>query len=155
MCGADFSGSLSRFHAPARKTFAARKSLLARVVPAGCQPRAAFRSDALTAENDGTGLTFLRVRYYSPALQRFISDDPIGIGGGINQTICASDNPLSATDPLGLKPSNPRDDSGDGGSGNGGNGGSHGGSGGGNGGAGGGGGNGPSTRAVALRRTVT
>lgn len=33
-------------------------------------------------ENDGTGILFYRSRYYSPTLQRFISEDPIGFGGG-------------------------------------------------------------------------
>jgi len=33
-------------------------------------------------ENDGTGLQFYRSRYYSPALQRFISEDSIGFSGG-------------------------------------------------------------------------
>ena len=33
-------------------------------------------------ENDGTGLQYDRVRYYSPTLQRFISEDPLGFGGG-------------------------------------------------------------------------
>src|SRR4030043_800737 len=28
-------------------------------------------------ENDGTGLYYYRARYYSPELQRFISEDPI------------------------------------------------------------------------------
>lgn len=32
-------------------------------------------------ENDGTGLYFYRARYYNPTLQRFISEDPIGILG--------------------------------------------------------------------------
>ncbi|MCL2309482.1 MAG: RHS repeat-associated core domain-containing protein, partial [Proteobacteria bacterium] len=35
-------------------------------------------------ENDGTGLYFYRARYYSPSQQRFISEDPIGLRGGIN-----------------------------------------------------------------------
>jgi RHS repeat-associated protein len=35
-------------------------------------------------ENDGTGLYFYRERYYNPTLQRFISEDPIGVVGGIN-----------------------------------------------------------------------
>lgn len=34
-------------------------------------------------EDDGTGLYFYRARYYSPSLQRFISEDPIGFGGEI------------------------------------------------------------------------
>ena len=33
-------------------------------------------------ENDGTGVYFYRNRYYSPTLQRFISEDPIGMNGG-------------------------------------------------------------------------
>jgi RHS repeat-associated protein len=33
-------------------------------------------------ENDGTGLYYYRARYYSPELQRFISEDPIGLEGG-------------------------------------------------------------------------
>lgn len=33
-------------------------------------------------ENDGTGLYYYRARYYSPALQRFISEDPIAFMGG-------------------------------------------------------------------------
>jgi RHS repeat-associated protein len=32
-------------------------------------------------ENDGTGLYFYRTRYYSPSLQRFIGQDPIGFYG--------------------------------------------------------------------------
>lgn len=35
-------------------------------------------------ENDGTGLYYCRARYYSPVYQRFISEDPLGYGGGIN-----------------------------------------------------------------------
>ncbi len=33
-------------------------------------------------ENDGTGLYYYRARYYSPEMQRFISEDPIGLKGG-------------------------------------------------------------------------
>ena len=40
-------------------------------------------------ENDGTGLYYYRARYYSPTLARFISSDPIGLGGGINLCICS------------------------------------------------------------------
>jgi RHS repeat-associated protein len=57
-------------------------------------------------ENDGTGLYFNRARYYSPTLQRFISEDPLGLGGGINLYAYAGNTPTGYTDPLGLKPSN-------------------------------------------------
>jgi len=55
-------------------------------------------------ENDGTGLYYMRARYYSPALQRFISQDPIGFAGGINLYAYAADNPVSFIDPFGLDP---------------------------------------------------
>ena len=69
-------------------------------------------------ENDGTGLYYYRARYYSPELQRFISEDPILKPGNpdipfmvprllINPAILNAynytvDNPVNATDPLGL-----------------------------------------------------
>ena len=53
-------------------------------------------------ENDGTGLYLHRARYYSPAMGRFISEDPIGLGGGVNEYSYAWGNPISFADPLGL-----------------------------------------------------
>ena len=54
-------------------------------------------------ENDGaTGLYYYRARYYSPALGRFISEDPIGERGGMNRYRYVEDSPTVATDPLGL-----------------------------------------------------
>jgi len=58
-------------------------------------------------ENDGTGLYYYRGRYYSPSLQRFISEDPIGLAGGINLYAYVGNNPINFTDPFGLKPNNP------------------------------------------------
>jgi RHS repeat-associated protein len=52
-------------------------------------------------ENDGTGLYYYRARYYNPALQRFISSDPIGLSGGMNSYEYVGGNPLSFTDPSG------------------------------------------------------
>ena len=34
-------------------------------------------------ENDNTGLNYYRARYYDPQLKRFISEDPIGLEGGL------------------------------------------------------------------------
>jgi RHS repeat-associated protein len=54
-------------------------------------------------ENDGaTGLYYYRNRYYSPQLARFISEDPIGLGGGTNFYAYANGNPINLIDPLGL-----------------------------------------------------
>lgn len=53
-------------------------------------------------ENDQTGLYFYRARYYDPQLKRFISEDPIGLAGGVNQYAYVGGNPVSKVDPLGL-----------------------------------------------------
>ncbi|MBX3302489.1 MAG: RHS repeat-associated core domain-containing protein [Nitrospira sp.] len=54
-------------------------------------------------EDDGTGLYYYRARYYSPRLQRFISEDPIGFRGrNINLYGYVSNNPINRIDPLGL-----------------------------------------------------
>ena len=55
-------------------------------------------------ENDGTGLYFYRARYYSPTLQRFIAQDPIGFaGGGPNLYAFVENNPANLVDRLGLQ----------------------------------------------------
>jgi RHS repeat-associated protein len=51
-----------------------------------------------------TGLYFMRARYYDPAAGRFISEDPIGLDGGINPYVFAGNDPVNARDPLGLAP---------------------------------------------------
>jgi RHS repeat-associated protein len=53
-------------------------------------------------ENDGTGLFYYRARFYHPALQRFISEDPIGFhGGDINLYGYVSNDPINRSDPSG------------------------------------------------------
>jgi RHS repeat-associated protein len=52
-------------------------------------------------ENNGTGVYFNRGRYYSPTLQRFVSEDPIGIAGGINLYAYAGNDPIDFSDPFG------------------------------------------------------
>ena len=42
-----------------------------------------------------TGLYFARARYYDPDLRRFISEDPIGIEGGIHQYAYAGNDPIN------------------------------------------------------------
>jgi|GEM_PF-4463021 len=51
---------------------------------------------------NGTGLYYYRARYYSPGMGRFISEDPIGLAGGINMYAYVGNNPLNFVDPLGL-----------------------------------------------------
>jgi RHS repeat-associated protein len=49
-----------------------------------------------------TGLYFNRARYYDPTLARFISEDPIGLEGGINMYTYSANDPVNFTDPFGL-----------------------------------------------------
>jgi RHS repeat-associated protein len=58
-------------------------------------------------ENDGTGLYYYRARYYSPSLQRFICEDPIGLIAGPNLYAYVNNAPLDFSDPLGLDPQDP------------------------------------------------
>jgi RHS repeat-associated protein len=56
-------------------------------------------------ENDGTGLYYYRSRYYSPSLQRFISQDPTGFeGGDVNLYAYVGNTPVNLTDPFGTNP---------------------------------------------------
>ena len=53
-------------------------------------------------ENDGTGLYCYRARYYNPTLQRFISEDPLGFGGGdANLYAYVGNDPTTFRDPTG------------------------------------------------------
>jgi RHS repeat-associated protein len=50
-----------------------------------------------------TGLYHTPARYYSPTLQRFVSEDPLGFGGGdVNLFVYAGNDPVNRSDPLGL-----------------------------------------------------
>jgi len=52
-------------------------------------------------ENDATGLYYCRARYYSPTLQRFISEDPL-VFADINLYAYAAGSPVNFKDALGL-----------------------------------------------------
>jgi RHS repeat-associated protein len=47
-------------------------------------------------------LYFYRARYYNPTLQRFISEDPMGLAAGLNPYAYALNNPINLVDPFGL-----------------------------------------------------
>jgi RHS repeat-associated protein len=48
------------------------------------------------------GLYFLRNRWYDPTLERFLSEDPIGLAGGINPYRFVGNSPANFRDPSGL-----------------------------------------------------
>lgn len=43
-----------------------------------------------------------RARYYDPAIDRFMSEDPIGLAGGVNEYAYSDDDPFDFSDPYGL-----------------------------------------------------
>lgn len=47
------------------------------------------------------GLYYYRARWYDPQVGRFISEDPIGFGGGLNWYAYAGNNPVNRVDPSG------------------------------------------------------
>lgn len=49
-----------------------------------------------------TGLYYFRARWYDPVVGRFLSNDPIGISGGLNQYVFCGNDPVNKRDPLGL-----------------------------------------------------
>lgn len=54
-------------------------------------------------EDDGTGLSYYRARYYSPRMGRFVSEDPIGfLGRDVNLYGYVRNNPVLLRDPMGL-----------------------------------------------------
>jgi RHS repeat-associated protein len=48
------------------------------------------------------GLTYMRSRWYDPNIGRFVSEDPLGLGGGINPYVFANNDPINGGDPTGL-----------------------------------------------------
>jgi RHS repeat-associated protein len=56
-------------------------------------------------ELDATaGLYYVRARWYDAGMGRFISEDPIGLAGGINNYAYAANDPVNLRDPTGLCP---------------------------------------------------
>jgi len=59
---------------------------------------------------DANGLVFMRARYYSSELRRFLNADPIGFGGGMNWFAYAGGNPIGLVDPLGWASEKPSEE---------------------------------------------
>lgn len=54
--------------------------------------------------NGTGGFLYLRSRWYDPKTGRFLTQDPIGLAGGVNLYSYAGNNPIAYTDPFGLCP---------------------------------------------------
>jgi RHS repeat-associated protein len=71
------------------------------VTPVGEAVQSPFGYKAREEDRE-TGLVYMRHRYYSPRLERFLNQDPIGIAGGLNTYAFVGDDPVNFNDPLGL-----------------------------------------------------
>jgi RHS repeat-associated protein len=54
-------------------------------------------------EDPESGLIYMRNRFYTYRMRRFVSEDPIGLAGGINLYTYADNDPVNRSDPLGLQ----------------------------------------------------
>ncbi|SDG78177.1 RHS repeat-associated core domain-containing protein [Dyella sp. 333MFSha] len=63
-----------------------------------------FDNDAKYAGqiDDGNGLYYSNARYYRPLASRFVSPDPIGMNGGVNEFAYVDGDPINARDPSGF-----------------------------------------------------
>lgn len=53
--------------------------------------------------SQATGLYQFRARWYDPLTGRWLSNDPIGISGGLNQYVFCANNPINFRDPFGME----------------------------------------------------
>lgn len=56
--------------------------------------------------SSASGLYFFRARWYDPITGRWLSNDPIGILGGVNQYTALGNNPVNIVDSFGFCPEN-------------------------------------------------
>jgi RHS repeat-associated protein len=55
-------------------------------------------------QGDGSGLQYMRNRYYDSKTGRFTQEDPLGLAGGLNLYGFAAGDPVNFSDPFGLRP---------------------------------------------------
>lgn len=65
--------------------------------------RFAWHGSLLEGRRDASGLLYKRNRFYDPASGRFTQEDPIGLAGGLNLYAFGAGDPVSFSDPFGLK----------------------------------------------------
>jgi RHS repeat-associated protein len=56
----------------------------------------------LVREADLTNMYYVRNRLYDGTIGRFISEDPIGLRGGVNKYVFGASDPINSSDPFGL-----------------------------------------------------
>jgi RHS repeat-associated protein len=60
-----------------------------------------YEGDSGYYQDPTTGLYYIKARWYDPATGRFISEDPIWPGGGVNAYEYVANNPVAWVDPTG------------------------------------------------------
>ena len=70
----------------------------------------AWLGSLVTNKKDGSGLVYMRNRYYDPISGQFTQIDPIGPAGGLNLYGYAGGDPINFSDPFGLCPPEDEDD---------------------------------------------
>jgi RHS repeat-associated protein len=73
--------------------------------------RASWMGSVVDDSRDPSGLMYRRNRYLDPKSGQFTQPDPIGLAGGLNLYGYANGDPVSYSDPYGLCPPAPCDDS--------------------------------------------
>ncbi len=61
-----------------------------------------LRWKGLIYEGDSTQLYYVRARWYDPVTHRFLTQDPIGLEGGVNPYVFAGNDPVNRSDPSGM-----------------------------------------------------
>ena len=74
------------------------------VAPAGSEAPVSGYTGAAQSVSNGGGMVYLRNRWYDPQSGRFLTQDPIGLAGGVNLYAYAGNDPISFSDPFGLNP---------------------------------------------------
>ena len=75
---------------------------------AGSAPPVSWWGSLMERKRDGSGLQYMRNRYYDAATGKFTQVDPVGIAGGVNLYGFAEGDPVNYSDPLGLCPEDVR-----------------------------------------------
>ena len=74
------------------------------LAPAGSDAPVSGYTGAAQSVSNGGGMVYLRNRWYDPQSGRFLTQDPIGVAGGVNLYAYAGNDPIAYTDPFGLCP---------------------------------------------------
>ena len=92
------AAQIAAAHAVSRNPFGAVEGL----APAGSDAPVSGYTGAAQSVSNGGGMVYLRNRWYDPQSGRFLTQDPIGLAGGVNLYAYAGNDPISFSDPFGL-----------------------------------------------------